>query len=128
MRVSAPFKDWDKEGGLFEFLSTSFDLYEAKNILRSRPRPSTKIKVRDWIHFLPFKEERGLRFTVEVDWKKAQSEEVDLTVPVIVARISRDCALVIDGWHRIAKGHCTSGCLTLPAVVLTVPETRKVRV
>jgi ParB-like chromosome segregation protein Spo0J len=61
---------------------------------------------------------------VEINWEHAQSDAIDLTVPVILAWTKAGSLLPIDGWHRIAKA-TLAGVETLPAVVLNKAESKR---
>jgi hypothetical protein len=63
-------------------------------------------------------------FGVVVNWRKAESDKVDLDVPVITAYGSMG-KIPIDGWHRIAKA-LLKGLKELPWLALTKEESKKV--
>ena len=63
-------------------------------------------------------------------FNRAYAMTTDLTQPVIIATMpgsaAAPCPLLIDGTHRLFKGHAT-GAAELPAYVLTEAETLAIR-
>lgn len=66
---------------------------------------------------------------VTIDIKKAMSDEVDYSVPLLVAPIFAEGKfaghVVIDGWHRAYKAY-KQGVKELPAFVLTEKEAKQI--
>lgn len=121
--------EWRMANEAFEFAWLRFDVDAAKRILAVVPHEITDLIVSDvsrWLGPPPTLRMPG-RLTmagVIVDWGTVDTDEVDLTVPVILGQLS-DSAMPIDGWRRIAKA-TIHGISVLPLVVLTRSETREV--
>lgn len=120
---------WRPMGEAFEFAWLRFDVDAAKRIIAAAPRKLTELSVPDvgrWLGAPPALRMPG-RLTMAgiiVDWGAVDVDEVDLSVPVIMAQLA-DSTLPIDGWRRIAKA-TLRGIAALPLVVLTRDETREV--
>ncbi len=120
---------WNDEPETFYFLTSSFDVKAAKDIIRNRPREVHTMDISGVAGMVGFppKEDGTQRIAVmgvAVNWKKALSEEVDLTIPVILCEAHGD-HLPIDGWHRIAKAKAL-GIPSVLCVVLDKVESAKV--
>lgn len=140
------FTDWyatkaEREGNArFVFINASYDIVIAKKILRQAPRPSQPLEVAPWakefIGKVPAKGESPtsfLIFGVQVRWDDvwaAIDNPPTIEAPVIVSYFGppkgkAPSFMVIDGWHRLARAHAT-GVATVPCVLLTVEETRRI--
>ncbi len=108
---------WPEE---FHFGKHTYDITAAKFILSKKPRPIKPLVLADFASKVGRKGAPGL---IRIDWRKALKTNTD-TTPVIVVQVDGEL-LPIDGWHRIAKA-LSSGVETLPCVLLTVAETKKV--
>lgn len=136
----------------FVFVSREFDVSAAwRLIAKDRKTDSVNVpklyedflKDNDFDFFADSnfteRDEKGARrmirsfslFGINISKPKAMSDEVDITVPVLVAPIIVDDVvkshMVIDGWHRVYKAH-KQGVESLPAFVLTVKETLSITV
>lgn len=121
--------EWSEQTETFCFLNKAWDVQAAKALIRGKPRKVVSLEVEATANLLSKRitREDGSRVItlgIHVDWEKVDTEEVDLSVPVILAPF-QDSYIVIDGWHRVAKAHL-KGIATLPAVVLTKKEGREV--
>jgi hypothetical protein len=111
------FRDWDENKGsagpaCFHF--GDYDVTEAKRILKDAPRDSVELDVAGYSAMLKLMAGVG-----------APSTEDHMKVPLIVVKVSAGY-LPIDGWGRIAKA-IEQGRPSLPAVVLTVEEKRRIQ-
>ncbi|MEO8285023.1 MAG: hypothetical protein ABI670_01140 [Chloroflexota bacterium] len=64
---------------------------------------------------------------VSIDRQHAMSSAIDLSKPVLVARINSEQKFVIDGWHRIFRAS-QSGVTSLPCKELTLEQCTEVLV
>lgn len=114
---------WDFKNETFAFLFDVWNVDRAKQIIKDKPRPILELDLEPLRKFVG-KPGQLVLVGVAVNWKKAQSDVVDLTVPVVMA-YGKDKFIPIDGWHRIAKA-LLKGLKTLPAVKLTRAESKTV--
>lgn len=63
---------------------------------------------------------------IHINTKYAMTDEVDITVPLLIAQLNPTKSMVINGWHRIYKAH-KLGVATLPAFVLSLSETKEIK-
>jgi hypothetical protein len=113
-KVKATFK-----GEVFTFLTTSFDIDAAIELCKDKEPEEAGIESVFSMFAL-----------IAIDKKYAESDEVDLTKPIIVAKITtlkdtseeKPMMIPIDGWHRLWKAH-KKGVTTLPVFVLEGWET-----
>lgn len=138
-KTSADF-EWKNEEEYYTFLGNTFDVKKAKEIIRKKPRQLIVVDITEIAKSVvrPVKtvDENGkeyTRYTIghNVDWNKIDDDEtaIDLEMPVILAQIKEPkskevFAWLIDGWHRVAKAN-EKGLVSLPGVLLTLPETKK---
>lgn len=121
---------WETISETFQFLTHSWDVSLAKKLIQSKhPRKIETMDisgVADLVGKPPSDTDTTFYVSgVTVDWAKAASDEVDLTIPIILAP-HRDSYMPIDGWHRIAKAVLT-GVKELPCVVLNKTEAKAVK-
>ncbi len=123
---------WHDTPETFYLLSSAWDVAAAKRILQAKKRLTLSVlsvsEVGELLQKPAVQNENGsfsFNLGVRVDWKRAATEEVDLSVPVILAYTKRGSLLPIDGYHRIAKA-ILNGIPTLPCVCLTKAESKKV--
>jgi hypothetical protein len=103
----------------FEILAGRWDVTAAKELVKGRT-PNTDLNVKQTASWLSL---------VHVDEERVMTDEIDITVPVILITIpcdNKEAHLPIDGWHRIAKA-AKLGVQTIPGHVLTLEESDKVR-
>ena len=118
---------------MFEFVMSRWDVRMAKAIIHETPRPVLKMSLeglKSVVPERPVAQENGLLTMhpgISVDWDKIDSEEIDLSIPVIVVTRKNGSTLPIDGWHRIAKA-MDQGIGSLPAVLLNEEETERVQI
>ncbi len=105
---NSPGQEW------FEILGTRFDVTKAKAFIAGRV-PNGTINVANF---------QGFASMIWIDEKRAMSDAVDLTWPMIVANLAPDM-LPIDGWHRFHKAS-KLGIEKLDCHVLTEEETFEV--
>src|SRR3954454_9061804 len=88
-----------------------YDLAKAKELIKATPRAVEK---------KPLSQFKAMYYEgVKIDWDKA--EKTDPQIPGIVATEAEGKQVLIDGWHRYAKGLRTR-LTELPVVVLTEEE------
>lgn len=99
----------------FQFLSYRWDVARAKKIANELP-----VGFIDLRPFFPWLN------VVRIDARRVP--HVDLTQPLILARVTElgGAAMLIDGWHRVARAH-RDGVTELPCVVLDTVQERAVR-
>lgn len=114
---------WNFKNERFEFLYDVWNVDRAKQIIKDKSRPIFEVELEP-LRALVGRPGQILFMGVAVNWKKAQSDIVDLSVPILMA-YGRSKFLPIDGWHRIAKA-LLEGRKTLPAVKLTQAESRTI--
>jgi hypothetical protein len=108
------FTDWDIEREeTFDFLGITFDVREARRILKATPRKNRSLEVSKYQALL----EMIAGFT--------PASEINLEVPVICLAVGRG-SFPIDGWNRILEA-TRQGRATLPCVRLTEAEYRQIR-
>jgi len=116
--MGSVFTDWDTTTEeWFSFLAGSWDVREAKRILAKKPRKGVTFNPADW-----------REFAGNIGGEGPADEKVNLDVPVVFITRKSDGKtwnLPIDGWNRIRKANL-QGVLELPAVVLTLTESRKI--
>lgn len=110
---------WKFQVERFQFAFDVWDVNHAKQIIEGKARPILELELAPLRRYVGAPGKIML-LGVGIDWKKAQSEAVDLATPIIMA-YGKDKFLPIDGWHRIAKA-LLQGLKTLPAVKLTKIE------
>ena len=109
--------DWQPRlGEQFVYAGHHYDLAKAKELIKATPRP---IENKPLSAYKPMYYE-----AVKIDWDKA--EKTDPAIPVIVATEEGGKAVLIDGWHRYAKG-LRMRLTEIPTVTLTEEETKKIR-
>lgn len=115
---------WDtKTHDEFCFFHLDLDVRAAKRLLAKAPRK---------VVLVPLVEQVALsRFIVLLTHTY---RPVDLTVPLVIGRFRmalegkrRTAQLIIDGWHRVGEAY-KRGVTHLPAVFLTVAESRALRI
>jgi hypothetical protein len=105
---------WRDRKEEFRFLAGLFDIAKAKRIIEDKPREIVEINIG----------ESGKQLLALMKIDMTRFDEIDLTVPIIVASI-KEGNLPIDGWHRIAKA-VHLGLPFVPGVMLTKEETKQV--
>jgi hypothetical protein len=108
----------DQKGNEDEIWSAGgheFDVIKAKRIIMKSPREIEMIHVEEFTMFIEL-------FCVI---KPRKGVVYDTEFPVIVASFSKGGRLIIDGWHRLHFA-IQAGKVQIPAVILTVEETRRV--
>lgn len=128
----------------FRFLSVVFDVSKARELLLARGGELEIARI-EVSKLRPLVSERkkgpdgkikGITLGVSVDWDRIERDAefpdedavIDTNVPIILAHLEEDgTALPIDGYHRIGKA-ILKGIETLPCVLLTEAESKKVRV
>ncbi|MEU8178634.1 hypothetical protein AB0C14_37695 [Microbispora hainanensis] len=94
----------------FRLMGWTWDVSAAKKYAASR-HPGGHLRPRHWA---------GLLALIDID--QAHAELVDLSEPLIAVPASpRGGALVIDGWHRIARA-LREGVTELPVILLSKEE------
>jgi hypothetical protein len=107
----------------FIYAFDEWSIDRAKQIIKDRPRPIRTLNIEPFEEFIG-RPGKIRFFGVVVNWRKAESDKVDLDVPVITAYGSMG-KIPIDGWHRIAKA-LLKGLKELPWLALTKEESKKV--
>src|SRR4051812_40373735 len=103
-------------GEQFTFAGRHYDLAKAKELIKATPRP---------IELKPLATFKSMYYeAVKIDWDKA--EKTDTAVPVIAATEAEGKLVLIDGWHRYAKGLRTR-LTEIPVVILMEDETKLIR-
>lgn len=98
-------------------LEELYDIREAKRIIVAKPRP---------VEFLDVAKYGDLLMDFVGLKPNADCRTVDTTLPVILAQDQNGGKFAIDGRHRIAKAQRLREP-TIPAVVLTIEETIRIR-
>ena len=85
---------WNNEREIYTFLTVSWDVQKAKEILRNKPRKIQQINVSGCFNYVkrPKKNPDGsITCTIGhcVDWEKVDSDKVDISFPVIVAYLKK---------------------------------------
>ena len=137
--ADAPFADWRETGETFRFLAQEWDVDAAKRILIARSKSGRHLRtgtvrvadVSPMLQRTTLREGGGMSLSlgVYVDWVRASTEAVDVTVPVVLAwsrpsMLHAGLMMMIDGWTRLAKA-CLLRMEELPAVCLTKAESKK---
>ena len=108
------FTDWDTEREeTFNFLDITFDLREARRILKAQPRESRLLEVHKYQALL------------DMISGFSPASRIDLEVPVICLAVGKG-SFPIDGWNRILEA-TRQGCATLPCVRLNKAEQDQIR-
>ena len=116
---------------IFEFVFSQYDVRKAKEIIHNKPRVIGNMALEGMKTIIPrrpVKQEDGsfsMHPGISVNWERIDTEEVDLSVPVIVITQKNGGMLPIDGWHRMAKA-LDKGMTHLPAVLLNRKESLEV--
>jgi hypothetical protein len=121
----------------FLFGPWAFDITAAAAILRGEPRETVTLPVAPWARAYGLDRDPGTdTATIPLlgpgpGFDSRYAMTTDLTRPVIIATVhgsdpGERLALLIDGTHRLYKGHAT-GAAQLPAWVLTPAETLAIR-
>lgn len=114
---------WKFQGERFQFAFDAWDVDRAKQIIKGKPRPIKELELEPFRKYVGSPGKIRL-WGVAIDWKRAQSDDVNLDDPLIMAYDQKG-RFPIDGWHRIAKG-LLQGRKTLPSVGLTRIENEQV--
>jgi hypothetical protein len=108
------FTDWDTEREeTFNFLGITFDVREARRILKARPRESRLLEVHKYQALL------------DMISGFSPASKIDLDVPVICLAVGKG-SFPIDGWNRILEA-TRQGRNTLPCVRLNEAEHGQIR-
>jgi len=111
----------------FNFMMRSFDVTEAKKILKNKKHKSENVNVEVLFDAISDPDSNRISIlNVVVDHSKVA--QADLEHPLIFTSIKTKEGifnLCIDGWHRIAKAK-TLGIKELPAFFLNQQETKKI--
>lgn len=109
--------EWIEKEEVFDANGFGFDVDKAKRIIRRAPRPIITIQVTDY---------SGLFEAIPVKLDHPRGVTYDLAFPLLFVTLRNGGRLLIDGWHRLDQA-AKKGLETLPAVILTREETKKVR-
>jgi hypothetical protein len=120
----------------FVFGGWVFDVTAAAAIIRAEPRETVSLPVGPWARAYGLDRDPGSD-TAAIPllgpgpgFSRAYAMTTDLTQPLIIATLlvtgGEPAALLIDGTHRLFKGHAT-GTAELPAYLLTEAETLAIR-
>lgn len=111
----------------FSLLGHGWDIVKAKLIILNKPREIVQI---DPNAFEPLiggpTASGGIRMGISIDRSRIASDDIDLSIPVIIVETDHGDHMLIDGWHRLAKALHLKQNLT--AVILSPVENRKVSV
>jgi hypothetical protein len=119
----------------FVFGGWVFDITAAAAIIRAEPRETVSLPVEPWARAYGLDRDGSDTATIPLlgpgpGFNRAYAMTTDLTQPLIIATLpvtgDEPAALLIDGTHRLFKGHAT-GTAELPAHVLTEAETLAIR-
>jgi hypothetical protein len=121
----------------FVFAGWVFDVTAATAIIRAEPRETVSLPVEPWARAYGLDRDPGSDTAAAFPllgpgpgFSRAYAMTTDLTQPVIIATLpvtgDEPAALLIDGTHRLFKGHAT-GTAELPAYLLTEAETLAIR-
>lgn len=114
---------WNFKAETFFYLYDFWNVDRAKQLIKDRPRPIRRLNIEPFQELLcPPGKIRA--FGVAINWKKANSDDVNLDDPVLTAYGSMG-KLPIDGWHRIGKA-LLKGLKELPWIALTKEESKLV--
>lgn len=124
--------NWILQDEGFKYFGTTWDVGKAKRLIKAKPRKVLTLSTTQeagLIYYEGSKNEIPF-FSIFVD--KYKAEEVDIQFPLIVIQrenVESFCVefTIIDGWHRIHKAS-TQNIFQLPAVFLSINETKRVRV
>lgn len=114
----------DESPELFRFLSATFDVTHAKRLVAGRS--VVAIDPMTWRSYVRLPHAQTL-YALHIDIDKERAQHSDLTLPILIARLTRTSYLPIDGWNRIYRAIVT-GTAHLGAQILTVRETHRVRI
>lgn len=129
---------WNNEGlradEWFPFGAWAWDVAKARKLLMKTPKVCQPMRLANFRSMLgelptPGMSEAELNalqqalIGIHIDWPKAMSATIDLSIPVFVAPM-RATVIVIDGWHRVARG-LADGRKILPAILFTEEEAKK---
>ena len=109
--------EWVENEEVFETDGFAFDVDKSKRFIRRTPRPIVTILVADY---------SGLFEAIPVNLDHPKGVNYDLALPLIMVTMRNGGRLLIDGWHRLDQA-VKKGIETLPAVILTREETKKVK-
>ena len=85
---------------LFQFLSATFDVTDAKRLVAGRP--VVAVDPMTWRSYIRLPQDKTL-YALHIDIDKEHAQHSDLTLPILIARLTRTSYLPIDGWHRIYR-------------------------
>jgi len=115
------------ENETFRFLRSAWDVRKAKELIAAKPRKVDEMSISGPAELVGSPVGPTFVMGITVNWSRCESHEVNMDVPVILARRKDGTHMPIDGWHRIAKAKMT-GRTTLPCVVLTRKESIQVEI
>jgi hypothetical protein len=126
MEHSSEVKWYTDREEYFSLLGRGWDITKAKKIIIDKPREIFLISTVSFEPLIGGKTASGtIRMGISIDSSKATSEEIDLSIPVIIVETSYGDHMLIDGWHRLAKAVHIKQEL-LPAVILSPEENVRV--
>lgn len=133
--MTSPFSDWrpSPTGETFVFMHHEWNIDEAKRILLARIAAGKRqrvytLNVADTAQLLqrtvtrPDGSVSMISVGVRVPWDRL--DDVDMSVPVLLAWTRTGSLMLIDGWKRLAKATLV-GVTELPAVALTKQESMR---
>lgn len=123
---------WDVESEEeFRLFESTWDVREAKRIIKNAPRKILPVKAVEWEQLLQKSVGNKLRIGISIDWDRVKKEpkSIDLQIPLILGDRGKPetTVFVLDGWHRIARA-AEEKIDFLPAVLLTAEETASILV
>jgi hypothetical protein len=111
----------------FSLLGRCWDITKAKLIIINEPREIVQIDPDAFEPLIGGETSSGtIRMVISIDRSKIHSEDIDLSVPVIIVETDHGDHMLIDGWHRLAKALHLKQKLT--AVILSPAENKKISV
>lgn len=125
--------EWKLDQEYFRYLFNCFDIKKAKSILKKVSHTVLSLPLAEYFKLLNKPGEDSFDMLgLYIDWDTV-TEEIDLTIPVIMATIEipkkgkepkKQYVQLIDGCHRLARAY-QLGLTHLPCVVLDNKETKK---
>lgn len=101
---SASIKWHTERNESFHFVGLGWNVTKAKQIIIKHPREIVSIDYNAFEPLLAGPSSTGLyRLGVSIDRKRIISDEIDLSVPVIIVEGEDGKHMLIDGWHRLGK-------------------------